>query len=49
MPQIGVEIQFLGIQFALLRAILTFLAIISIGTITNYLIVHKGKDEKNTA
>lgn len=36
-PQIGVEIQFLGVKFALIRLSLTFVSIVAIGFITGYL------------
>jgi len=49
MPQIGVEIQFLGLRFALLRTILTFLGIISIAAFTNYLLVKDEPYGKSTA
>lgn len=34
MPQIGVEIQFLGLEFSIYRVLLTFVAVICIGFIT---------------
>ena len=37
MPQIGIEIQFLGLQFSFYRIILTFISIICIGFITERL------------
>ncbi|SDL22935.1 permease [Halarsenatibacter silvermanii] len=37
MPQIGVEIQFLGLKFSVYRVILTFIAIISIAFLTEKL------------
>ena len=37
MPQIGVEIQFLGLKFSLYRVVLTFFAVICIGFITEKL------------
>lgn len=36
-PQIGVEIQFLGLKFAVLRFVLTLISVIAIGLITEYL------------
>jgi len=39
MPQIGVEIQFLGLKFAFYRAILAFIAVISIALITEKMIL----------
>jgi len=38
MPQIGVEIQFLGLEFAFYRAGLTFIAVICIALITDKLL-----------
>ncbi|HLV10563.1 MAG TPA: permease [Halanaerobiales bacterium] len=42
-PQIGIEIQFLGLKFAFLRFIFTLVSVVFIGIIIDYLLKNKAR------
>jgi len=44
-PQVGVEINFLGFKFAMLRLVFTLISLIIIGYLIEYIINEKGKRE----
>ncbi len=44
-PQIGVEIEFLGLKFALLRLVFTLISLIIIGYLIEYIYNNKKTDE----
>ena len=46
MPQIGIEIQFLGPEFTFYRVLLTFIAVVCIGFITQKMSGYKIEDNK---